>query len=147
MVEQHGYAALLVTNLVNVRYLTGYTGTNVPWTRPGDAVFLTDFRYLERAAAARAHRGARGQAEILQPAAQTLAELDGPQGGAGFEGAHVSHADSTVLAQTVDVNRLVSVMGAVESLRIVKDEEEQALVRRAAALGRSRSTPPSPTVG
>ena len=34
----------------------------------------------------------------------------------------------------MDANRLVSVMGAVESLRIVKDEEEQALVRRAAAL-------------
>ena len=49
VVEQHGYAALLVTNLVNVRYLTGYTGTNgAVIVRPGDAVFLTDFRYLER---------------------------------------------------------------------------------------------------
>ena len=96
-------------------------------------MFLTDFRYLERRGrCASSSRCARSR-EIPQPAAQTLAELIGPQGGAGFEGAHVSHADFTVLAQTVDANRLVSVMGAVESLRIVKDEEMVALVRRAAA--------------
>ena len=42
---------LLVTNLVNVRYLTGYTGSN------GIAIvgrdvrrFITDFRYVEQAA-------------------------------------------------------------------------------------------------
>lgn len=40
--------ALLVTNLVNVRYLTGYTGTNgiVVLSRER-AVFVTDFRYAD----------------------------------------------------------------------------------------------------
>ena len=67
--------ALLVTDLVNVRWLTGFTGSN------GLAVvgagrlrrFLTDFRYVERAA------GARSTASTCEPAPQDL--LDGARGG------------------------------------------------------------------
>ena len=37
--------ALLVTNLVNVRYLSGFTGTNaICVVTPNDRVFLTDFK-------------------------------------------------------------------------------------------------------
>ena len=43
---------MLVTDLVNVRYLTGFTGTNGACVcGPGVRLFLTDFRYTERAAA------------------------------------------------------------------------------------------------
>ena len=43
---------MLVTDLTNVRYLTGFTGTNgAVVCGPGLRVFLTDFRYTERAAA------------------------------------------------------------------------------------------------
>src|SRR4051794_4974243 len=43
---------LLVTELTNVRYLTGFTGTNGACVcGPGARIFLTDFRYTERAAA------------------------------------------------------------------------------------------------
>src|SRR5215210_4539835 len=42
--------SLLVTNLVNVRYLTGFTGTNGACViTPDQRLFLTDFRYVERA--------------------------------------------------------------------------------------------------
>ena len=42
---------LLVTNLVNVRYLTGFGGTNGACICGTDErIFLTDFRYTERAA-------------------------------------------------------------------------------------------------
>ena len=38
--------SLLVTNLVNVRYLTGFTGTNGACVcGPDTRLFLTDFRY------------------------------------------------------------------------------------------------------
>ena len=44
--------ALLVTNLMNVRYLTGFTGTNGLALISGDErLFVTDFRYVEQAAA------------------------------------------------------------------------------------------------
>ena len=43
---------MLVTDLINVRYLTGFTGTNGACVcGPGLRLFFTDFRYTERAAA------------------------------------------------------------------------------------------------
>src|SRR4051812_28391640 len=43
---------MLVTDLTNIRYLTGFTGTNGACVcGPGLRLFLTDFRYTERAAA------------------------------------------------------------------------------------------------
>src|SRR5204863_9806249 len=46
--------ALLVTDLVNLRYVTGFTGTNglaVVGAGPdGARIFVTDFRYVDRAA-------------------------------------------------------------------------------------------------
>ena len=43
---------MLVTELVNVRYLTGFGGTNGACVcGPDTRLFLTDFRYTERAAA------------------------------------------------------------------------------------------------
>ena len=42
--------SLLVTNLLNVRYLTGFTGTNgIAVVGPDVRRFLTDSRYVERA--------------------------------------------------------------------------------------------------
>ena len=44
-VEQLGLDCLLVTNMVNVRYLTGFTGTNGACVlTPEERLFLTDFR-------------------------------------------------------------------------------------------------------
>jgi len=46
-----GIDVLLVTNLVNVRYLTGYTGSNgIALVGAATRTFITDFRYVEQAA-------------------------------------------------------------------------------------------------
>ena len=48
--EERGVDALFVTRLENVRYLTGFTGSNAQlMVRPNAAVFLTDGRYTEQA--------------------------------------------------------------------------------------------------
>ncbi len=42
---------LLVSHLVNLRYVTGFTGTNgLALVGPDIRTFMTDFRYVERAA-------------------------------------------------------------------------------------------------
>ena len=47
-----GADLIVVTSLVNVRYLTGYTGTNgLALVGPDTRVFVTDFRYVEQSAA------------------------------------------------------------------------------------------------
>ena len=46
-----GADVMLVTSLVNVRYLTGYTGSNgAALIGPETRVFFTDFRYQEQSA-------------------------------------------------------------------------------------------------
>src|SRR6185295_15867433 len=44
--------ALLITDLVNLRYITGFTGSNgLAVVGPDIRRFITDFRYFEQAAA------------------------------------------------------------------------------------------------
>ena len=59
-----GCDALLVTNLTNIRYLTGFTGSAaLLLVRPDDLVFVTDGRYRDQAASQIAAAGAH--AEVL----------------------------------------------------------------------------------
>ena len=45
----NNYEAVIITNLKNVRYLCGYTGSNgTLLVTKKDAVFFTDFRYQEQ---------------------------------------------------------------------------------------------------
>ena len=54
-IAERGTDVLVVSNLVDVRYLTGYSGSNgLALVGPGAGglrVFLTDFRYMTQAAA------------------------------------------------------------------------------------------------
>jgi Xaa-Pro aminopeptidase len=125
---------LLVTHLVNVRYLTGFTGTN-GLAVVGSAVrrFVTDFRYVERA------RGEVSGYE-LEPAPQELREAlaDGwPPGElrVGFEDQHLSVRGHAQLRETVpDRIELVPAGGLVEAERAVKEPSEVVTIRAAAAL-------------
>ena len=51
LLEPAGIDVMMVTDLVNVRYLTGYTGTNgLALVGPRTRAFITDFRYVQQAA-------------------------------------------------------------------------------------------------
>ena len=71
---------LLVTDLVNIRYLTGFTGSNgIAVVGPETRRFLTDFRYVERA---------KAEVERLRPRARRRRSFadgarDGLAGGRG----------------------------------------------------------------
>ena len=50
LVAGAGLDSLFVSDLTNVRYLTGFTGTNgACLVGPEERIFFTDFRYTERA--------------------------------------------------------------------------------------------------
>ena len=63
----HGHEALLVSNLVNIRYLSGFRGSAaLLLVRPDDAVLVTDGRYGTQAPAqlersGKGHRGRGGR--------------------------------------------------------------------------------------
>jgi Xaa-Pro aminopeptidase len=127
--------ALVVTELVNVRYLTGFTGTNGACLVSADErVFFTDFRYTERA-----------ESEVegfeLAPAARDLLAdvAKRASGRVGFEDAHLSVRAHTRLEELISESdgdaELVAAGSVVEGLREVKDDGELAAMRAAAELG------------
>ena len=118
---------LLVTNLVNVRYLTGFESSNAAlFVEPDRVRLFTDFRY---ASAAREVDGVEA-VEVARNLLGSLAkELSGR---VGFEAASVTFAGYETLREGgLD---LVARGGAVEGLRAVKDERELDRIRKAAAI-------------
>jgi Xaa-Pro aminopeptidase len=126
-----GLDRMLVTDLTNVRYLTGFTGTNgAAICGPGIRVFLTDFRYTERAAAE------VPEWETITLTGDWLAGIaERLSGKVGFEDDHVSVRSFTKLEEKLPEGvEAVAAGGAVEALRRVKDAEELAAIAEAAKL-------------
>jgi Xaa-Pro aminopeptidase len=129
--DDHGVDLLLVTNLINVRYLTGYTGSNGAALIGGDTrAFATDFRYVEQAAEqveSAYTRLVAGVDHSSHDLPTVLAELALPDGNVkiGFEEEHTSYAGYGKLREIMPERvELVGVSGLVEKLRRVKDEGE-----------------------
>jgi Xaa-Pro aminopeptidase len=128
LLEERELDCLLVTNLVNVRYLTGFTGTNGACVVSRDErVFLTDFRYVEQAnEQVREFERVEGGRDLLGDMAGRL------RGRAGFDDTHVSVRTHGRLGEKVGEDvELVPAGGLVERLRAVKDEEELRAMRAA----------------
>jgi Xaa-Pro aminopeptidase len=129
---------LLVTDLTNVRYLCGFSGTNAACLiGPRERILLTDFRYVERAKAeAPDYELVQGKRDLLG----NVAELAGQRGGAdglrlGFDDANLTVKQHSKLAELLSAEvELVAAGGLVEQLRAVKDEAELAAIRRAAEI-------------
>jgi Xaa-Pro aminopeptidase len=127
--------AAIVTNLANVRYLTGYGGSNglVVVTASGGA-FVTDFRYANATAEIAELMDVRiADRDLIVYTAAHLAELAAGAARIGFEAAHLPVARHTVLAASRGPE-LVPTTGLVERLRAVKDVDEVDAIRRSAAL-------------
>ncbi len=122
---------LLVTDLTNVRYLTGFTGTNGACVcGPGLRLFLTDFRYTERAAAeVEGWEPITVSGDWLQSIAERL------EGRVGFEDDHLAVRSFGKLKEKLaDGTEAVPAGGLVERLRRVKDEGELATIAAASEL-------------
>lgn len=116
-----GLDGILVTTLVNVRYLTGFTGSNgallVP--RDGAAVFFTDGRYRDQAAEEVPDLEQVISRDLVAGAAERM-----HKGTWGVE-THVLSVDAYGrLAELSPEVSLVSADRVVEALRVVKDDVE-----------------------
>jgi len=117
---------LLVTNLVNIQWLTGFESSNaallVDPKRP--AKLFTDFRYIEGAGAIPGVEAELANRSLMVDLSSRL------RGKIGFEAEILPWAQvETLGAHGLE---LVPTSGAVEALRAVKDEEEIQLIGRAA---------------
>ncbi len=124
--------ALLVTNPTNVRYLSGFTGSNgaVVLSTSGD-VLVTDPRYAERA-----QRQAPGlETVIVSDLASAAVERTSGQR-LGVEAHHLSwaRADQLKRAATSHNVEIVPTVGVVETPRRIKDAHELDAIRQACAM-------------
>jgi Xaa-Pro aminopeptidase len=135
LLGEAGVDLLLVTDLVNVRYLTGYTGSNgLVLIGAGTRTFVTDFRYRQQVAEEVESSFERHEAP--RDLVKAIAErLPGGPLRLGFEDGHMSVRDFRRLREQLpEPIELVPVDGLPERLRAVKGPEEVARVREAAAL-------------
>ena len=122
--------ALFVTRLPNVRYLTGFTGSNgQALVAARETAFFTDGRYEE-------------QARHEVPGVRRVVYLNGllplweeaaarGLGRIGFEAEGVTYRLWERLRERLEGLELVPTTGEVERLRVRKDPDEVALVARA----------------
>jgi Xaa-Pro aminopeptidase len=130
-----GADLLVVTALVNIRYLTGFTGSNaLALVGPDMRTFVTDFRYTEQSAA-EVDRAFDRSISILDLMDALPDLLPSGELRLAFEDGHMSVRAHGRLRELVPERvELVAGGDAVESLRAVKDAEEVRRIGEAAKL-------------
>ena len=129
-----GLAGMAVTKPVNVRYLAGFTGSaGALVVLPDRAVLLTDPRYGEQAALEVPEAEVRvTRGDLIEAVAAVLAAAPAP---VGFEPEGLTWGAGQRLRARRPEGALRPAPGLVEELRRVKDPEELAAMRQAAAIG------------
>ncbi|KAA0023509.1 M24 family metallopeptidase [Antrihabitans cavernicola] len=133
---ESGVDALLITDLLNIRYLTGFTGSNAALlvdvsdsqAAEDNTIICTDGRYLTQVA----EQVPDLRAEIDRASANRLLELAAGAGTLGYE-SHVVTVDQYRRFADLFDGDLVRTPGRVEELRMVKDDHEVELLREACA--------------
>ena len=126
--------ALLVVDLINVRYLTGFSGTNGQLLVSSDgAVFFSDLRYEARA------RDLVQVADVAIYPARLAEELAGRVESSGIRRLGIEASSMTIgqrddLARDLPDVELLPIKDLVEGLRRVKDPDEIELIRQAVAV-------------
>jgi Xaa-Pro aminopeptidase len=118
-------APLLVTDLTNIRYLTGFDSSNAALVvQPGgEATLYTDFRYIEPARAVEGVEPVLTKRALMRDIAELLPKR------VQFEADVLPYSQWQALAE--GASELVPSSGIVDELRAIKDDEEVAKLQRA----------------
>lgn len=130
-VRRKGLDALLVSKLPNVKYLSGFSGTEAMMLVTGErSIFITDFRYIEQA-----QEECQGLevVERRKTFTQVLVWLVRRLGlrKMGFDAESLNFAQYSELMRSLGKRRMVPVKGLVERMREIKDEGELEKTREA----------------
>ncbi|MXW94698.1 MAG: aminopeptidase P family protein [Acidimicrobiaceae bacterium] len=128
--------AAVISEPANVRWLTGFTGSNgtVVLLGSGEALLVTDGRYAEQAPAQIAAAGVADEVEVVvaRKAAEAAAGRLDKVSRLGLEDS-VAWAEQIRWSEAVDAST-VPLTDAVERLRAVKDPAELARIQAAARI-------------
>ena len=137
LLQEKGLDGVFISNESNVRYLSGYTNHEAYLfiAQNGDRRLITDFRYDEQARSEcpdyQVMSFVKGKGGIYQMLAQSCAE-NGVKT-LGFEPLSISYGDFLVMQEHLGNIKTKAELSLVETLRYVKDDREEALIRYACA--------------
>jgi len=137
LVADHDFDLLLVSDLYNVRYLSGFTGSNgVCLIGDETRIFITDFRYVERSKSEVSDFDlVRGKQDLLEQVVEVVKDQAGDSASLGFDESHMTvKAHERLSGLMPEGSKLVAAGGLVEQLRAVKDDDELEKMRRAAEI-------------
>lgn len=134
-----GIDALFVTRLVNIRYLTGFTGSaGLLLVGPDDVLFVTDGRYKDQSADQLAAAGVEARIEISGTEQKRIvhdAAAAKAYGRIGLEAHGVTWSQQRGFAsEWFQAAELVPTENLIEGLRRVKDAGEVARIRAACGI-------------
>jgi len=138
-----GFAAVYTTHPANRRYLTGYTGEDHPPNESAGALLITAAAaYLRTSVVNAAQARAEAPAYAIvayarqEEAAQQLQEIAARHGirRIGFDESAMLYTTYQWLGTTLPEAEFVEVGSLISDLRLIKDEAEIALLRRAQAI-------------
>lgn len=130
-----GADVMLVTLPVNVRYLSGFSGSNGQLLVGEADVFLTDPRYEEQSAreVPGARRDVYSGGGTVKAVCAALESIGAER--VAFEAHHMTVATAAAYRDALPKAAWVETTGVVEELRRTKDEAEIEAMRRACAIG------------
>ena len=147
---ESGAEALLISDLTNIRWLTGFTGSN-GWVilGPDQVTLITDGRYGEQAALQMAAAGVVAEVLVGATGAATqahLAETTQRYRATGFEAAHVSYQQHASWSAAFGTT-LTPTAGIVEVERRTKDDAEIEAMAAACRIADQALAEVAPSLG
>ncbi|EHJ07647.1 M24 family metallopeptidase [Staphylococcus simiae] len=132
ILNQKHLDAIIIMSDYNRRYLSGFTGTSGALIISKDEQYLiTDFRYIEQASSQAKDFTIINRTNSIIEEVKNLLH-DNQYDDIGFEGHDVSY--DTYVELNKSRLTLISISNAVDKIREVKDEEEIALIKKAATI-------------
>jgi Xaa-Pro aminopeptidase len=125
---------ILITSASNRRYISGFTGsTGYVLISEKNAAFITDFRYVDQAKEeCPDYEIVNNQRKMNEALLEKVKQFGIRH--LGFEKDFVSFSQYEQFSQLLDGVKLVPVSGLIEELRIIKDEHELSLIKKAVAI-------------
>lgn len=133
-IQNENLDAILITNPINRRYITGFTGTAgvVLITKNNERLFITDFRYVEQATEQAKGFTIVEHKKAIEIEIQNQIEKHHIKS-LGFEKNDVTYAAYESYQKALKVD-LIPVNGLVEQLRLIKTTDELEIMKIAAEI-------------
>ena len=129
--KDKGMDGALITKRENYIYLSGFTGTFAYLViTQDDAILITDFRYGEQATAqAPLYEVVEYKGSVLVTLSETIRSKEIKS--LGFEDNFITYKRYDEISSKINIKKLLPLSDMVEILRMIKDEDELSIIRKA----------------